>query len=129
MSRRRQGASLEDLVFVLARDALAVQARLDAQSCLEQEAHARLLARFPSPDLEPTLLALAPPALRVGAHRVTCRARLSVDRSFAGGIRVMPLNLAYQTIIGSSEAREVALAVEVEPVLPFTTPSRTDPRI
>ena len=29
----------------------------------------------------------------------------------------------------SSEAREVALAVEVEPVLPFTTPSRTDPRI
>ena len=124
---KEERSTLTDLVFALAKDAVGVQARLDAEICLQREAFAKGLADVPSPELRQALAALAPLEQRVTSFRVSCEVRRHTQRSFDGGFRVTPINLAYRAVIGSSEARSMAFRVDVEPVLPFTVPEARGP--
>ncbi len=112
--------ALSDVIFALARDAVLVQERLDAEIAAQREQFARDLAALPEA-VRPLAADLAPRGIQITEHTARAALRVSLTRSVEGRIVARPLNLGYAALHRTTRAEQAALRVEVRQA-PFVPP-------
>jgi hypothetical protein len=113
MTKDETWQELHHAVFALARDAVVTQMRLDEGVAERRARFAAALSALPEPARR-ALLPLAPPAIVVSEHRVTCALRVSTARSLSFSLVAKPINAGYCALYGVTEAERCSLTIEVK---------------